>query len=56
MIMKKDIKQKQKFRVYCSTNIQDSVNKNLVAQLVEDEKPLILEGVASTNSVDLDGD
>lgn len=52
----KDIKQKQKFKVYCSTNIQDSVNKNLIAQAVEDNEPLILEGVASTNSVDLDGD
>ena len=52
----KDIKQKQKFKVYCSTNIQDSVSKNLVAQLVDEDKPLILEGVASTNSVDLDGD
>lgn len=47
---------KQKFKVYCSTNINDTVNKGLIDSLVEDNKPLILEGVASSNSVDLDGD
>ena len=47
---------KQKFKVYCSTNINDTVNKGLIDTLVEENKPLILEGVASSNSVDLDGD
>lgn len=47
---------KQKFKVYCSTNINDTVNKGLIDTLVEENKPLILEGIASSNSVDLDGD
>lgn len=47
---------KQKFKVYCSTNINDTVNKGLIDSLVEEDKPLILEGIASSNSVDLDGD
>ena len=47
---------KQKFKVYCSTNINDTVNKGLINTLVEQDKPLILEGIASSNSVDLDGD
>ena len=47
---------KQKFKVYCSTNINDSVNKAMVESLVEEDKPLILEAIASSNSVDLDGD
>ena len=47
---------KQKFKVYCSTNINDTVNKGLIDALVEENKPLILEGIASSNSVDLDGD
>ena len=47
---------KQKFKVYCSTNINDSVNKELVDSLVREKEPLILEAIASSNSVDLDGD
>ena len=52
----KNIKQEQKFKVYCSTNINASVNKELVDSLVINNEPLILEAVASSNSVDLDGD
>lgn len=47
---------KQKFKVYCSTNINDTVNKGLIDSLIEEDEPLILEGIASSNSVDLDGD
>lgn len=46
---------KQKFKVYCSTNI-DSVKKEWVDSLVSNDEPLILEAIASSNSVDLDGD
>lgn len=52
----KNIKQEQKFKVYCSTNINKSVDKQLVETLVTNNEPLILEAVASSNSVDLDGD
>lgn len=52
----KNTKQEQKFKVYCSTNINKSVNKELVSSLVQNNEPLILEAVASSNSVDLDGD
>lgn len=52
----KSIKQEQDFKVYCSTNINSSVNKSLVDSLITDDKPLILEAIASSNSVDLDGD
>jgi len=52
----KNTKQEQKFKVYCSTNINDTVNKSLIAEMVEKDEPLILEAVISTNSVDLDGD
>ena len=52
----KNTKQEQKFKVYCSTNINKSVDKALVETLVENNEPLILEAVASSNSVDLDGD
>ena len=52
----KNTKQEQKFKVYCSTNINDTVNKSLIAESVEKDEPLILEAVISTNSVDLDGD
>ena len=47
---------KHKFKVYCSTNINDTVSKGLINNLIEQDKPLILEGIASSNSVDLDGD
>ena len=47
---------KQKFKVYCSTNINDTVDKGLIDALIQENEPLILEGVASSNSVDLDGD
>ena len=55
-IMKNTKQTEQKFKVYCSTNINKSVNKELVSTLVENNEPLILEAVASSNSVDLDGD
>lgn len=44
------------FKVYCNSNINEKVTKDYVTELVEKDEPLILEGVASTNSVDLDGD
>lgn len=47
---------KQKFKVYCSTDINKKVTKEYVDSLVQEDKPLILEAIASTNSVDLEGD
>ncbi len=47
---------KQTFKVFCSTNINDTVTKGLVDGLIEENKPLILEAIASTTSKDLDGD
>lgn len=54
--MKNTKQTEHKFKVYCSTDINKSVNKELVNTLVENNEPLILEAVASSNSVDLDGD
>lgn len=54
--MKNTKQTEQKFKVYCSTNIKNSVNKELVDTLIANNEPLILEAVASSNSVDLDGD
>lgn len=47
---------KQAFKVYCSTDINKKVTKEYVDSLVQEDKPLILEAIASTNSVDLEGD
>lgn len=54
--MNKDNKQEQKFKVYCSTNINDTVTKEYIDTLISEDEPLILEAIASTNSVDIDGD
>lgn len=46
---------KQNFKVYCSTNFEE-LNKSLIEDAFEHEDELILEGIASTTSVDEDGD
>jgi len=46
---------KQKFKVYCSTNFKE-LNKSLIEGSFEEDGELILEGIASTTSVDEDGD
>lgn len=46
---------KQDFRVYCSTNLKE-LNKSLIETSFEEDNELILEGIASTTSVDEDGD
>lgn len=48
-------KREFKFKVYCSTN-SEQINKSLIPALVDDNEPLILEGVASSTSIDLEGD
>ena len=46
---------KQDFKVYCSTNLNE-LNKSLIEDAFEREDELILEGIASTTSIDEDGD
>ncbi len=46
---------KQDFKVYCSTNFKD-LNKSLIESSFEEEGELILKGIASTTSIDEDGD
>jgi len=46
---------KQDFRVYCSTNFKE-LNKSLIETSFEENNELILEGIASTTSIDEDGD
>ena len=46
---------KQSFRVYCSTNFKE-LNKSLIENSFEEDDELILEGIASTTSIDEDGD
>ena len=46
---------KQDFKVYCSTNFKE-LNKSLIETSFEENKELILEGIASTTSIDEDGD
>lgn len=46
---------KQDFRVYCSTNFAE-LNKSLITDAFEENQELILEGIASTTSIDEDGD
>ena len=46
---------KQDFKVYCSTNFKE-LNKSLIEDAFAEEGELILEGIASTTSVDEDGD
>lgn len=46
---------KQDFRVYCSTNFKE-LNKSLIESAFEEDNELILEGIASTTSIDEDGD
>lgn len=53
MIM--NTKQELKFKVFCSTNTEH-LTKGLVNEYVEENKPLILEGIASSSNVDLEGD
>ena len=46
---------KQDFTVYCSTNL-NKLNKSLIQDTFEEKGELILEGIASTTSIDEDGD
>lgn len=46
---------KQDFKVYCSTNFKE-LNKSLIENAFKEDDSLILEGIASTTSVDEDGD
>ena len=46
---------KQDFKVYCSTNFIE-LNKSLIENAFEDNDELILEGIASTTSIDEEGD
>ena len=46
---------KQDFRVYCSTNFKE-LNKSLIEDTFKEENELILEGIASTTSIDEEGD
>ena len=46
---------KQDFKVYCSTNLKE-LDKSLVESAFQEDGALYLEGIASTTSVDEDGD
>lgn len=46
---------KQDFKVYCSTNFIE-LNKSLIEDAFEKDDELILEGIASTTSIDEEGD
>ena len=46
---------KQRFKVYCSTNFNE-LNKSLIESAFKDDNELILEGIASTTSIDEEGD
>ena len=46
---------KQDFRVYCSTNFKE-LNKSLIEDTFKEDNELILEGIASTTSIDEEGD
>ena len=46
---------KQDFKVYCSTNFKE-LNKSLVESAFEEDGALYIEGIASTTSIDEDGD
>lgn len=46
---------KQDFKVYCSTNFKE-LNKSLIEDTFRENNELILEGIASTTSIDEDGD
>jgi len=46
---------KQDFKVYCSTNFKE-LNKSLVENAFAEDGALYIEGIASTTSIDEDGD
>lgn len=46
----------QEFKVYCSTNLQELLNKDLSVDLFDNDDELLVEGLASNTHIDEDGD